>query len=170
MFKVAAELTGFSRIDFDRKKVRQAMRRAGRDVQKEARRLVARRAVSEAGQYPGKRSGDLQRSIQVTVSRSGFLVRVGPLNKSGKMKVFYPAILFYGHRGQGIGKLAAGMGVGSSNRRRRGERARAIAERSGRGFVLEPRGNYMVDALDTRRAAARAGIAAALQDALIPRK
>jgi hypothetical protein len=88
---------GFSRIDFDKVKIRKAMRTIGRDVQKQARKLVAKRGrASSPGQAPSRASGVLQRSIKVKVSRPGFLVRVAPEKTPAMGKDFYPAFLHYG--------------------------------------------------------------------------
>lgn len=172
MFEVNATITGFSRIDFDRKKIRKALRAEGRKIQKEARSLVARRVISNPGEFPGKSSGQLARSIQVKLSRPGFLVKIAPFNKSNSMKDFYPAFLFYGVKNHGSVKpLLPGKGVGKSNRRRRGERASLMASRSANdNYVVKPRENYMAEALSRRREASRAAILNALQDSLIPRK
>lgn len=172
MFDLNVRLDGFTRIDFERKKIRKALRQAGREIQKEARRLVSRRAISNPGEYPGKITGALQRSIQVRLSKSGFLVRVAPYNKTNAMKVFYPALLYYGTKGLGgIGKLAPGEGKGKSNRRARGDRAALVSERkSNTNYIVAPRGNYMADALESRRESARKVVFNALQDSLIPRK
>ena len=56
---VSVRMTGHTRIDFDRKKIRKVLRGQGREIQKEARRLVARRAVSGAGDNPGRDTGAL---------------------------------------------------------------------------------------------------------------
>lgn len=136
MLEINATLEGFSRIDFDGKKIRKTMRLLGRDVQKEARRLVARRAISGAGEYPGKQTGTLWRAIKYRVSRPGFLVRIQPDKTSEMGADFYPAFLRYG-----------------STKRN-----------------LAPRGNYMTDALESRRNMARDAIKRALKDALVPRK
>lgn len=89
------KIEGFSRIDFDRKQVRKTMRVLGRDVQKEARRLVARRAISRPGEAPGRDTGRLMRSIKSKVSKPGFLVRIAPY-KTSEMQDFFPAFLYYG--------------------------------------------------------------------------
>lgn len=172
MSELYVTIDGFSRIDFDRKKIRKAMRSAGRFIQQDARRMVSRRAISHAMEYPGLSSGMLRRSIQVRLSRPGFLVKVGPYNKFGAMKDFYPAFLHYGTKGLGrIQRLAPGEGRGVSNRRRRGDRQKLIEERNAVDkYVISPRKNYMEDALNNRRAQAQAAILNALQDALIPRK
>ena len=82
-------------IDYDRPAMRRALVRAGAMVRKEARRLLARRAVSKPGEYPGRQAGDLWRSIGVVskASKGGWL-KVGPRTIKGS--VFYPAFLFYG--------------------------------------------------------------------------
>ena len=97
LLNIHATLEGYSRIDFDRRPVRKAMAKLGREVQKGARRRVARRAISGAGQYPGRQTGLLWRSIKYKVSKPGFLVRIAPQKIEG-MYAFYPAFLFYGSR------------------------------------------------------------------------
>ncbi|MET3229981.1 UNVERIFIED_ORG: hypothetical protein ABIC54_002166 [Burkholderia sp. 1263] len=163
--------TGHTKIDFDKKKIRKTMRVLGRDVQKEARRLVARRAISQPGDYPGRDTGTLRRSIKSKVSRSGFLVRIAPQKTAEMGDDFYPAYLWYGTRGQGrIKRLGAGEGVGKSNRRRRGARSALVAERaSATNYVIQPRANYMAEALARRSETSRNAISRALQIALVPR-
>lgn len=95
MLEIHETIEGHSRIDFDKAKVRRALRSLGRDVQKTARRLVARRAISQAGDYPGRQSGELWRGIKYRVSRSGFLVKIMP-EKTPTMDAYYPAFLHYG--------------------------------------------------------------------------
>ena len=97
MLEVNVKFEGFSKIDFDRKKIRKTMRVLGRDVQKEARRLVARRAISGAGEYPGKQTGRLWRAVKYKVSKPGFLVKIMP-QKTADMKDYYPAFLLYGSK------------------------------------------------------------------------
>ncbi|MCC7005892.1 MAG: HK97 gp10 family phage protein [Ottowia sp.] len=143
-------LQGYTRIDFDKKKIRKVMRKMGRDVQREARRLVARKAISSAGAYPGKQTGRLQRSIKSKVSKSGFLVRIAP-QKSSEMKDFYPAFLYYGVTGQA---------------RRKDQKA---PTQTGR-WRIAPRANFMQEALDQRRAVVRAELRDVLRNTLVPRK
>jgi len=95
MFEVNATIEGFSRIDFDKKKIRSALRIEGRAVQKLARKLVSKRILNSVGDYPARRTGSLMRSIKVKVAKSGFLVRIAP-QKTAEMKDFYPAFLHYG--------------------------------------------------------------------------
>jgi len=95
MFELNATVQGFSRIDFDRKKVRNALRIEGRAIQKVARKMVSKRMIDSVGDYPAKRTGRLMRSIKVKLSKPGFLVRIAPY-KTAEMKDFYPAFLHYG--------------------------------------------------------------------------
>lgn len=145
-------IDGFSRIDFDGRQVRKSMRVLGRDVQKEARRLIARRAISGADEYPGRQTGKLWRAIKYHVSRSGFMVRIQP-DKTGEMEYFYPASLHYGIR-----KM----------------RSIALAKRHKKQpdgpYRLAPRANFMTDALENRNQHTRSVLRGTLQDALIPRK
>jgi hypothetical protein len=94
--EVNVKIEGFSRIDFETRKVRIAMRNIGRDMQREARKLVSRRAVSKPGEIPGRATGATQRSIRYRVSRPGFLVRIAPFKTADMGKDFYPAFLHYG--------------------------------------------------------------------------
>lgn len=107
---------GFSRIDFDRRQVRKGMRKIGRDHQKEARRLVARRAISGKGEYPGRQTGRLWRAIKYKVSRSGFMVVARP-EKTAEMDFFYPAPLYYGSRKRNIEARKNFMTDAMENRR-----------------------------------------------------
>ena len=116
MLEINVKLDGFSRIDFDRKKIRKTMRMLGRDVQKEARRLVARRAVSGAGEYPGRQTGRLWRAIKYRVSKPGFLVKIMP-GKTADMKDFYPAFLLYGSKSRDLAPRKNYMTDALDNRR-----------------------------------------------------
>lgn len=82
-------------IDFDRRKLRKAMREGAAKVRKAARRLLSRRAVSAPGEIPGMQTGQLKRAIGI-VSRGskGGWVKVGPRSIPGSP--FYPAFLYYG--------------------------------------------------------------------------
>lgn len=75
-------------LEFNQKRVRNAFAKVGRGVQDDARRLVARRAISKAGEAPGTRTGGLSRSIGYKVptpsdGRPGFMVRIAPNQKGG---------------------------------------------------------------------------------------
>lgn len=88
---------GYSRIDFDKKRVRKAMRIIGRGIQRQARKLVSRRGgKSSPGQAPSRSTGALMRSIKAKVSKPGFLVRIAPEKTKDMGKDFYPAFLHYG--------------------------------------------------------------------------
>lgn len=132
--------------------MRKAMRAVGADIRKAARRKVARRAISTAGQAPGKDTGVLQRSIKYRVSRPGLLVVIRPEKTEAMGKDFYPAYLNYGVRRNG-----------RSSGPDQGER--------GAGFYkLAPRLNYMEETLDERREYARQVLSTALTDALTVRR
>ncbi|PYB84137.1 hypothetical protein [Pseudomonas soli] len=72
--------------------------------------------------YPVNRTGATTESINFKLSRSGFLVRVAP-NKTASMKEYYPAYLHYG-----------------------------VRRKTGGGWRISPRDNYMTDALTDSRA------------------
>lgn len=157
------DVEGHTKIDFDRRMVRKALMKGGREIRKEARRLVARKAISKPGENPGKRRGYLQRSIDLVTpfSKTGFWVKVEPttqgIKKSGR--IYYPAVLFYGVRGR---RAARG------DKRSQTEAARS--DRFVSNFSLEPRDNYMVQALDRKREGVRAELRSALQAALISKE
>lgn len=96
MFNVHASITGFQQVDFDKKKIRKVLRSEGGKVRKIARSLVMRRAISNPGEFPGRRTGRLMRSIKAKVSKPGFLVKVAPYKTDEMGPDFYPAFLFYG--------------------------------------------------------------------------
>lgn len=150
-FEINATLEGFQRIDFDRKPIKKTMRQIGQKVQTDARRLVARRAISAGGDYPGKDTGALAKATKYRVSRSGFLVSIQPRVTEGTVKggEFYPGILYYGVR------------RGSVRRKDR-------KKQTGTGpWKIEPRGNWTVDAAEARREWAQQSIAQALQESLL---
>lgn len=144
---------GHSHLDFDKRQIRKAMRAIGADLRKVARKLVSRRAVSSAGEAPGKRTGTLQRAIKYKVSKPGLLVRIAPDKTEAMGNGYYPAFLNYGVRRNRSAKAAKGH-----KRQPSGQ------------YKLEPRENYMEKALDERRENARQVLAAALDNALIARK
>ena len=86
---------GFERIGFNRRELKQALRKGGAMVQRESRRLIAWRAVSRPGEFPGYASGLMSRSIKVKVGSGGGYVRIMPYKIPG-MKQFYPAFLEHG--------------------------------------------------------------------------
>ena len=82
-------------IDFDGKHLRRALVNGARAVRKEARTLVARRIVSQPGEFPGQQSGALRRAIGVIGRGSkGGWIKVGVRAIPGSF--YYPAVLFYG--------------------------------------------------------------------------
>jgi hypothetical protein len=83
------------------------------------------------------------------------------------MEEFYPAYLHYGVRkGRRLGKLAPGQGKGRSNRRAKGIRAAALADRAAGEWRIKPRDNYMADALQDSSAQVQSILSAAFAAAL----
>jgi hypothetical protein len=132
-------IVGHSKIDFDRRIINRELLKGGRRVQRRSRRLVARKALSQPGEFPGKRTGALQKAIDLVKPKSkvGFWIKVEPttdrIKKTGK--IYYPAILNFGSKKRNIAR----------------------------------RGNYMTAALDLEREHVRTALSQALKDALIPR-
>lgn len=167
---ITVSLSGHTTLDFDRRKMRPVMSRLGREVRREARRIVSRRDASGADEFPGRRTGNLRRSINYKVTRPGLLVRIAPY-RIDAMQEFYPAFLHYGvKQGSAMQRLAPGAGLGRSNRRARGQRAAERDARAAQGWRVAPRANYMVEALERRREASARAIAAVLPLAVTPRR
>ena len=135
----------FERDAFDKRKIRAGMRKVGLLITQKAQMNLALGGGQDG--YPITRTGATVESISFKVSRSGFLVRISP-TKTTAMEDFYPAYLHYGvKKGKRLGKLAPGKGKGKSNRRAKGARAAALAERASGEWRIKPRDNYMADAL-----------------------
>lgn len=83
------------RTDFNVKAFRPYLQQVGRKLQREARRLVAKPAVSIEGQYPGKRTGALQKSVKYRLFKSGYGMKISQEMPKGSDD-FYPAFLRYG--------------------------------------------------------------------------
>ena len=132
--QVSVTLAGHSRIDFDKKPIRKALRQQGGEIRKAARRLVARRVLSGPGEMPGRQSGVLMRSIKVKVSSGGFWAKVAPY-KTSEMKVFYPAYLYYGAAKRNIAARGNYMAAALDTRR---TAARGAIEQALQG-ALKPR-------------------------------
>ncbi|WP_443700639.1 hypothetical protein [Pseudomonas sp.] len=154
----------FERDAFDKKKIRAGMRKVGKLVRQRAQLNVALSRGQDS--YPINRTGALLESINFKVSRSGFLVKIAPY-KSSAMETYYPAYLFFGVRmGNRIKQLAPGAGAGKSNRRRKGERAALVTQRKNNGWRIQPRANYMSDALQDTSSDVRSILSDAFADAL----
>lgn len=72
----------------------------GKLIRRDARRLVARAAVSKAGEYPGKDSGTLAKTISFKKFRSGLGVYITHKMKSGQYR--YPFALVNGSAETGL--------------------------------------------------------------------
>ena len=122
---------GYRKIDYDPKALKQPLRKSGNAVRKIARKMISRKAVSEAGQFPGKQTGEMAKSIKVTVSKSGYSVAVYP-TKTQAMPAYYPAFVVYGHRAP-YSETA--------------QEARSHKQRAGKK-VAAPRKNFVPEAAD----------------------
>jgi len=135
------KIDGFNRLIFDKRELKAAIRKGGNVVKTEARRLIARRAVSGAGDLPGRVTGAMSKSIKTNVGSGGGYVRVMPYmteemrkytaTKKNPKGSFYPAFLFYG---------------------------------TSRG--LKPRKDFMLQALDNKQVQIRSAISASLLNAI----
>lgn len=122
---------GYRKIDYDPKALKQPLRKSGNAVLKIARKMISRKAVSEAGQFPGKQTGEMAKSIKVKVSKSGYSVAVYP-TKTQAMPAYYPAFVVYGHRAP-YSETA--------------QEARSHKQRAGKK-VAAPRKNFVPEAAD----------------------
>lgn len=122
---------GYRKIDYDPKALKQPLRKSGNAVRKIARKMISREAVSEAGQFPGKQTGEMAKSIKVKVSKSGYSVAVYP-TKTQEMPAYYPAFVVYGHRAP-YSETA--------------QEARSHKQRAGKK-VAAPRKNFVPEAAD----------------------
>lgn len=130
MNNIRIKIIGFDRLVFDKRDFKKAIREAGNDVKSKAKRLISRKSVSMANDYPGLRTGVMKKSIKVKIGSGGGYAKVMPY-KTAAMEDFYPAFLHYGT-----------------------------------GYGLKPRKNYMVAALDARRAQIKSAFSVWLQNAL----
>lgn len=140
MIGLHVTLAGFHRLEYDKKRIRKALREEGAGVRIVARALVAKHGTSGPGDYPGLQSGLLRRSIKSRLLRGELAVLVEParsvLEKArGADDAGYPWI------------LAAG----------------AVRRH------LVKRDDYVAEALERRRAAATGAISGALHEALVVR-
>jgi hypothetical protein len=142
------EFDSYGKLDFDKKAIRKGMRLVGALVRREARALVNKHEPSAGGEYPARAAGLLYRSIRAKVSRPGFLVKIAPQKIAG-MKDFYPAYLHYGVKQGGRLKSLNPDKIKGRGRRGRGVRAAALAARAAGAWKLEPRKNFMADALES---------------------
>ncbi|KFK95024.1 MULTISPECIES: hypothetical protein [unclassified Serratia (in: enterobacteria)] len=150
-------------ITFNKARVRRAFVTVGQKVMAESRRIVARRAISKAGEVPGFRTGRLAKSIgyrvpTATATRPGFMAKIAPNQKGGKGNRlingdFYPAFLWYGvRRGARRGKSHKKGASGGSN------------------WKIAPRKNFMEQALLNKQAWIERVLFEALQSSVRPVK
>lgn len=110
MLEVNVKITGFKAIDYDKKKVRKALRVEGTQVRNIARVLVSRRGRSKPGENPGRQTGLLRRSIALRTLPGQLAVVIEPtrtvLEKQRSYEdAAYPWILNAGVKGR-VGRRA----------------------------------------------------------------
>lgn len=98
MSDIRIQIPEFRHIIFDKRELKAAIRKGGGIVRSEARRLIARRAVSAAGEIPGYDSGAMSRSIKIKVGTGGGYARIMPTKTAEMGGEFYPAFLAVGTR------------------------------------------------------------------------
>jgi len=89
------KIEGFDRIIFKKTELKKALRTGGRIVQKSSRKMISKRSVSKEGEFPGRVSGEMSRSIKIKFGSGGGWVRIQPTN-TANMRKYYPAFLIYG--------------------------------------------------------------------------
>lgn len=142
MNELNVRLVGFSRIDYDRRPIRQALRQQITPIRDVARGFVSGASPSAPGEYPGQRRGVLKRAIKSKILRGGLAAVARPEKTARMGKYYYPAFLRHGVKKRRGKVLSPG---------------------------LLPRADYMVDALARRTPAATEALRSALQHALVPR-
>lgn len=96
MLDVNIQIRGFNRLHFEKRELKAAIRKGAREVQKEARRMIANRAVSGAGDFPGYDTGAMSRSVKVQAGSGGMYAVVSPHKTPEMGDDYYPAYLVYG--------------------------------------------------------------------------
>jgi hypothetical protein len=94
MAETETKITELTLFRFDPSKITKELQQEGRTQVRLNRRLVARRAVSGVNDYPGKQSGQLQKTIRAKLFRNKLgvvITHVMPRNQ-----VRYPFILVAG--------------------------------------------------------------------------
>ena len=147
---------------YNRKVVAGSLIEGAKDIIKTARRLVSRRTISAAGEYPGYRTGALHNAIGIVkVGSKGGYVRAG-VNKTKEMgKHFYPAFLYHGVRNASYFKNS----TPKSRRRLTDDQRAALA--SAHGYRLAQRDNYMTAAFESKRSRIRQVIRTAVIKAIV---
>ena len=162
----------FEREAFDKKKIRAAMRKAGKLVRQRAQMNIALARGQDS--YPLNRTGELLGSINFKVSRSGFMVKVAPY-KTGFGP--FPGEIFHARFPNELHGVSVQDAIDSveqifkndieASRVRAGAAWSAlVAERKRNGWRIEPRANYMSDALQDSGSDVRAILSRAFADAL----
>lgn len=175
---VHVDFPNAKKVVFNRRIVRRAFHKIGRAIQQDARQRISQRHGSKPGEDPGYWSGATVRSIgyyvpRETGRRPGFMVKISPNQKRGRGMTpiqtregphssgFYPAYLYFGvRRGARI----------TLRRNKKGEmtRAKHKGASGGSGWRIQPRGNYMTEALKDKKYWTERTLFNALRRAVVP--
>lgn len=98
--KSRVTIDNLSLWDFDQSAISKGLSEEGKVFRAEARRLVAREAISEAGDYPGKRTGKLSDTISYKKFRNQLGLFITHKMKKGQFR--YPFALVHGAPEQGL--------------------------------------------------------------------
>lgn len=130
-FSIAVEMPGgLSYPDFDKRVMKRELKAVRKPLRKRAQELVSKRGISRPGEYPGRRTGALRKAVWTRTSKSGFSIALYESADRIKKGAFYPAFVYYGHRGP---HTSTAMDA-RQHKRRAGRKAAA------------PRGNWIVGA------------------------
>jgi hypothetical protein len=140
-FRIEIGVEGFNRIIFDKRQLRKAIKQGGEITKQEARRLIASRAISRAGGLPGYDRGVMDKSIKIKVGSGGGYVKVSP------------------YRTAAMNKATTGPNDNEPN-----FYPAYLIYGTNRG--LKQRKDFMIQALENKRAQVRLAIAYALQNAI----
>lgn len=70
MIKTQVILKDFKLCDLDKKETNRALRKLGNSLVKKAKGKLSQKRVSQVGEYPGMRTGDLRRAVKLKSSKN----------------------------------------------------------------------------------------------------
>lgn len=132
-------LQGHSEFDFDLDSVKTVIRGEGREVAKIARRLISRNAVSGAGEFAGKQSGFMRRSLKTRLLSKGLAIVITHKMPAGAVK--YPFLLVHGIDKNNVKPLADH--IAEAMKRRKSQTTQALRSAL-RKNTIKPTGSVKV--------------------------
>lgn len=126
MLNVNASIKGFTHFDFSTTKVRRTMRAEGQPIKRIIKGLISSKGTSAAGEYSGRQTGLMRRSVKVKVARNGMSVAIAPF-RIGRMldtkDGFYPAYQIFGRKDGTLAKRKNPMDTAFKQRRQAAQSA-----------------------------------------------